>query len=628
MRIVFSNYDDIKNPYYAGGGAYAIHEVAKRLARNHEVEVITGNYPGAKNLILDKVTYRRIGLKVGPKLGQLLYHLALPFYVFKGEFDVFIESFTPPHSTSFTPLFTRRPVIGLVHMLSAEDMQRKYKIPFGLVEKLGLRIYKHFIVLTKSSKDKLLKLNPKAKINVIPIGINSSKRKVGNKKYVLFMGRIEVDQKGLDLLCLAYKKILEKTNIKLLIAGSGIKTEEEKLKKIIKELSLKRKVKFLGRVEGKRKEELLRQAYFIVIPSRYETFSMLALEACSFGIPILSFDIEGLSWLPAKVCLKVEPFNTEEFANGLLKLLSNEKLRKKMGENGFKFSRNFDWEEISKKYEKYIFKILGVVEDSNTKSFAKMLYKIISKKINCFFISPHPDDAVFSAGGLIAYLAPKTRVTVINVFTSGDKGPYTLSSRVHLILNKVFDARELYKKRREDDRKVLNKLGVRIINLGFVEALYRKTKTENFFLANLGKLIPEIISLYPTFRFHVLGGNISKKDKDLVFSIARKLKEVIADEKDTLVFCPLAYGSHVDHLIVKKAVKTSFKKVIFWEDLPYSFKKRRSIFEKKRNSFYFYPNTILKEKLISGYKNQNFKAFGKIYPFSFEIFSKKESFNF
>jgi len=124
MKIVFSNYDDVNNPYYGGGGAYAIHEVAKRLAKRHKVTVVTGNYPNAKTQFIDSVEYRRIGLSfLEPKLSQLIFHLLLPYYFRKSSFDVWIESFTPPFSTSFLPFFGRGRVIGLAHMLAGEDRE-------------------------------------------------------------------------------------------------------------------------------------------------------------------------------------------------------------------------------------------------------------------------------------------------------------------------------------------------------------------------------------------------------------------------------------------------------------------------------------------------------------------------
>jgi len=60
-RIIFSNYDDPKNPFYGGGGARAIHEVARRLAVRHDVKIITGSYPGSRDEMVDGVSYTRIG---------------------------------------------------------------------------------------------------------------------------------------------------------------------------------------------------------------------------------------------------------------------------------------------------------------------------------------------------------------------------------------------------------------------------------------------------------------------------------------------------------------------------------------------------------------------------------------
>jgi len=142
-NIVISNYDDVNNPYYAGGGSVAVHEIAKRLANDNEVVVYTGRYPGSKDLVIEGVNYKRIGLGVGgPKFGQLIYHLILPFRVLVSKYDLWIESFTPPFSTSFLQVFTKRPVIGLVHMLSGDDMRRKYKLPFKVKDDYLLLIQK------------------------------------------------------------------------------------------------------------------------------------------------------------------------------------------------------------------------------------------------------------------------------------------------------------------------------------------------------------------------------------------------------------------------------------------------------------------------------------------------------
>src|SRR4051812_43402090 len=96
-KVIISSYDDLKNPYYAGGGAYAVHEVAKRLAQKYHVEVLTSSYPQAKDEKVNDVSYKRIGVpRFGPYLGQLIFQARLPFYARTLDYDLWIENFTPP----------------------------------------------------------------------------------------------------------------------------------------------------------------------------------------------------------------------------------------------------------------------------------------------------------------------------------------------------------------------------------------------------------------------------------------------------------------------------------------------------------------------------------------------------
>jgi glycosyltransferase involved in cell wall biosynthesis len=361
-KIAISNFDDLKNPFYAGGGSIAVHEIAKRLAWKNIVTVYTGKYPGAKNEVKDKVFYKRIGLSSQePRISQAVYHLALPFYAITQKYDLWLESFTPPFSTSFLQVFTKKPVIGLVHMLSGNEMKRKYKLPFQLIEKLGLKTYKRFIVLTEKSKENISQINQHANIKVIPNGVDApNAKRYGKKDSILFIGRIEVEQKGLDLLLTAFNRVYKKTGVKLVIAGSGTQKEEKYLEKLVEKLKLGDGIEYAGRVSGDKKDEVFARAQLMVIPSRVEAFSLAALEALSYGIPIVSFDIEGLNWLSEKCAYKVKAFNDRELAQAIGKLLASEKLRTKMGGEGKKIAKRFTWDSVFEKYYQFIGQTLAL----------------------------------------------------------------------------------------------------------------------------------------------------------------------------------------------------------------------------------------------------------------------------
>lgn len=358
-ELIISTYDSQGNPYYSGGGASAIHEVAKRFVDEYRVTILTGNYQGAKDKMIDAVHYKHIGpSSFGPSTSQIFFHLLLPFYILTSSFDYWIENFTPPISTSFLPLFTRKPVIGLVHMLSGEDMKRKYKLPFDLVEKIGLKLYKYFIVLSESTKLKIQNLNIKAKVLVTKNGIfrprNLRDYTKRSRSYILFLGRIEVDQKGLDLLINSYQEVYKKTKTPLKIAGTGSQPELDKLRKLIKHNNLDSVVEMVGQVSGQNKHKILSGASIVVIPSRFETFSITALESISYNIPLVCCDINGMKWIPDGDSDKFTFDSSECLAKTLISLQKNEAKRFKMSTNQKNTVKDFSWSSVFSEYSNFL----------------------------------------------------------------------------------------------------------------------------------------------------------------------------------------------------------------------------------------------------------------------------------
>lgn len=359
MKVILSNYDSLKNPFYSGGGAIATHKLASHLAKKHEVLLLCGRYPNYKNGIYDGVQYKHIGLSYGgSKIGQLAYVAMLPLTVLTSVFDIWIESFTPPFSTTVLPLFTKKPVIGLVHMLSGEDMKRKYKLPFPAIEKIGIKTYKHIIVTTNEVKEKITSYNTRLEIGVFPNGIDLPTKPVKRvKKHILFIGRIEVSQKGLDLLLKAYKKVEDKVNYPLVIAGTGEKREMQSLIKLIAKLHLTKRVKLAGYIKNEKKQKFLEEALYVVIPSRFETFCMVVLDAFANGIPVLMFDISGLSWVPKRFSLKVKSIDADSLAVSIEKMTNDDALRGKKSDGVKEYIKQFEWKHVLKRYEEYLTKI-------------------------------------------------------------------------------------------------------------------------------------------------------------------------------------------------------------------------------------------------------------------------------
>lgn len=360
--LIISTYDDIKNPHYGGGGAIAVHALAKRLAKKYDITVLSWDYSGKKREIIDGVRYERFGFpSLSPKLAMFVYQLGLPFVAQHKQFDIWLESFCPPFTTAFLPLFIKKPVVGMIHMLAAEDMERKYHLPFHLVQNQGIKTYKQLIATSVTIKEKISEIHQNASITVISNGIDSFyKPTLRKQKNILFLGRIEIDQKGLDLLIESFKKFHHThADYLLTIAGSGDAKEIIKLRSLVKEAGLSKFVHFKGKIAGKIKESLIRSTACLVIPSRFETFSLVALEAMASGAPVICFAINGLSWIPKKAAKRIKPFDTNAFAKGLSEILLQKEQTNVMIKEGNTYAKQFTWDSIAKKYDEYISLVLS-----------------------------------------------------------------------------------------------------------------------------------------------------------------------------------------------------------------------------------------------------------------------------
>ena len=88
---------------------------------------------------------------------------------------------------------------------------------------------------------------------------------------------------------------------------------------------------------------------------------------------------------------------------------------------------------------------------------------IIKNKIKCFFVSPHQDDAIFSAGGLISYLTVKTEVNIVNVFSGCGKTPYTLSAKSFFKQCSYDNAEKLANQRNREEESIRFKSKIKFV---------------------------------------------------------------------------------------------------------------------------------------------------------------------
>jgi phosphatidyl-myo-inositol alpha-mannosyltransferase len=351
--VVFSIYDHVDNPHYGGGGAVVVRELATRMARNFAVTVYCGSYRGSRSHVAEGVRYVFLPVGwAGPRAGQLLFSLLLPLVALARRPAVWIESLTPPVSVSLLPVVSRAPVVGLVQMLAGADMRRRYGIPFDRVERHGLRWYRTFVVLNEADEEAVRMANPAARVVRIPNGVTlpaPEEVAAGREEHILFLGRVDVSQKGLDLLLEA---VGSDPPLPVVIAGSGTRKEEERLRRLA--AAAGDRVRLVGRVDGAEKARLLRNCAFMVVPSRYETFCLSALEAMAYGKPVVHFDLERLRWIGDGCGLRVPPFDVDALRAAIHSLAENAEQRRALGRNARTSSMAFGWDSVAERYAELV----------------------------------------------------------------------------------------------------------------------------------------------------------------------------------------------------------------------------------------------------------------------------------
>jgi glycosyltransferase involved in cell wall biosynthesis len=355
-HIVISSFDSPGNPHYNGGGAAVVDTIARLLGAHFEVTVVTAALRGG-TVVRDGVRYLQLPVGwAGPRGGQLLFHALLPFAARRIRHDLWIESFTPPFSTSFLPLFSRTPVVGLAQNLSGEEMWRRYRLPFFLVERFGLRFYRDVVVLNPADRARVISCNPASEVRVIPNGMDLPEVDDGvleHREHVLFLGRIDIREKGLDLLLSAYER--SGLAMPLLIAGAGARREERKLSALL--AASRGDIRWVGYVSGQQKQELLERSAFVVLPSRYESFGLAALEGMACGKPVVHFDLPSLGWMDGDV--RVPAFDVSAFAAQMAELANHEKARLDLGQAARAAAQRYRRDVTAARYLELVLQLLN-----------------------------------------------------------------------------------------------------------------------------------------------------------------------------------------------------------------------------------------------------------------------------
>jgi glycosyltransferase involved in cell wall biosynthesis len=354
LRVLHLGFEDPAMPG-AGGGSLRTHEINRRLvADGMDLTVFTTRFPGCVDRVQDGVAYVHVGFgPCGSRLSRLLgYVLGLPAavrrYAKRHEPDLVVEDFFAPFATMAAPLWTRYPTIGVVQWLQAREKSRQYHVPVHLLQDFGVRSHRRLVAVSADTGAQLRGINPELEVEVIGNGVDRAlfdqPQQAGRD--VLCIGRLEFEGKGLDLLLGAWKLAHERVDGQLVIAGGG--HDEARVRREVARLGLGDRVRFAGWVTGAQKSRLLASARVVAMPSRMETFGIVAVEAFAAATPVVAFAIPALrEVVPEGAGFTVAPFDVETFAQRLIELCTDADLALAMGSEGRTFAAGYDWDVLA-----------------------------------------------------------------------------------------------------------------------------------------------------------------------------------------------------------------------------------------------------------------------------------------
>ena len=266
-------------------------------------------------------------------------------------------------------------LVHTYHSLGAVKYQSLVEIP--QVANTRLRIEREIlerancVVATSPQEQETLRslVSTRGQIEVIACGTDTTNFRLTSKtqartklkldsreKVILYVGRFD-ERKGIETLVRAFALLKERDlkNIKLMIVGGSSANmpdgaERGRIENIVNELGLKDSTIFVGRIGHDVLPLYYTAADVCVIPSHYEPFGLVAIEAMACGVPVVASNVGGLKFtiIPEETGLLVEPKDVEAFAEGIQRILFDDlwvrKMRKQASAN---VNQRFSWTGVA-----------------------------------------------------------------------------------------------------------------------------------------------------------------------------------------------------------------------------------------------------------------------------------------
>jgi D-inositol-3-phosphate glycosyltransferase len=240
----------------------------------------------------------------------------------------------------------KRPWVHTFHTIEIFKCLEKDPLRIEVEEEI-MRCSDLIISPTQREASAIRALYPDTQVITIPHGVDTNKFRahVDGSSNLLYVGRID-PIKGLEFLIDAMRILNNESKLDIIGGPSKKQGSLESIKSYAKGL----KVNFLGRINHDELCHHYRTAAMVIIPSYYESFGLIALEAMASARPVIGFKDTGLSETVRDETGILVDRNEHHLARAVDLLLKNKNLRYRLGLRGRKNVLNYRWEDIAHDY--------------------------------------------------------------------------------------------------------------------------------------------------------------------------------------------------------------------------------------------------------------------------------------
>ena len=346
-------------PQMVGGAEKMVKEVVERLGRKHEITMVTGLFDGSVARQEEKPAFKIIRVGIGHKqIDKVLYPVLAAWKVRQLKPQIahaIMESYA---GAALVLVKYFAPKVKRILTLQSGDLDDSSKQAKWYIRYPWKLIHTSPDIVTAISRflaERAERLGmPKERIMITPNGVDLShcpNDLPKERNRVIIVSRLSWEK--------AHKYILEAWPIvrkdvpdsKLIIVGDG--AEKESIEKLISELGIRDSVKMLGELPNIEAIKEIAKSEVFVCPSLAEGLGVVFIEAQASRTPPIGTRVGGIPDViqDGENGLLIEPKNSDQIAEAIIKLLTDKELRERLAKRGLETCRKFEWSAIMEKIE-------------------------------------------------------------------------------------------------------------------------------------------------------------------------------------------------------------------------------------------------------------------------------------